>query len=214
MTGRPSVTYFGIFTMPEVQRPLLLLDLDYTLFNTDRFVQDLAQLVAPAAGIAAPVYRQQIPDYYEHNGMHLAHYRFSQHLGALGLNKGFLEEKITPVMTGRDYTYPDVDASVRAFIRDGYDVRVLTYGEQSYQQLKLRCAGIAGQLAADIILEGKGLYIGRRFPGRAGAIIDDKQITDLPAGVRAIYIDRTGTTAGRSRDLHEARQRLAAMGLV
>ena len=200
--------------MPKDQPPLLVLDLDYTLFDTDRFVQDLAVLVAGEVGIAAGDYLLQIPDYYEHSGEHLAHYQFSRHLGALGLHEQFLERKITPALTGRDYTYTDVDVSVRAFLRDGYDVRILTYGEQRYQQLKLRCAGIAGQLAADIILESKGAYIARRFAGRAGAIVDDKQITDLPAGVQAVYIDRTGGIPGRCRDLYEARQRLAAMELV
>jgi cation diffusion facilitator CzcD-associated flavoprotein CzcO len=71
------------------------------------------------------------------------------------------------------------------------DVRILTFSAEWFQKFKLSLVPQLASLPYDIIQEAKGAYIAEHFPQAQGWLVDDKLDTDLPPGIRAIWLDRS-----------------------
>ena len=86
----------------------------------------------------------------------------------------------------------DLVASLRRY----GSVKILTFGEDAYQRVKAAlCPSLKG---VEIVttLEPKGEYLAQ-YGITGDWLLDDKNVSGLPEGVRLVQIDHTGLTQGQ-----------------
>lgn len=166
-------------------KPLLLLDLDRTLLDTDRFTDLVARQVFTLTGT------RHNPRHY-HNGDGCNYEAFT---AAMETPPCLFEQAVrraakTSLLT---LLYPDVWPllSRPGRVADtSIDIAILTFGNTQYQKLKISSLPPLTPLPAHITQEPKRDYIARNFPNRAGWLVDDKPNQNLPDGWGEIHLDR------------------------
>ncbi len=164
------------------------MDLDRTLFDTDKFVKVIWDFAERYYGIDAAAERGKAPDYFTyHNEMY--DYRFFDHLRAATGKKYNKEQFVSAAKTGLPggYLYGDVTTAVIDLID-----AIITFGNQEYQMLKLAlCPGLKN-IDSHYLLEPKGPYIARTFK-QPSILIDDKRLEgEILAPCTFVRIDRSG----------------------
>lgn len=178
--------------MPE--RRLVLADLDRTLFDTDRFVQDIWALAGHEFGIDAEAERQRAPEFYHFYG-DWYDYRFFDHLADVvgdTFDRTLFVALAQRQLSGR-YLYSDVTPDIVELID-----AIVTFGNDAYQSFKLSLCPQLDGIERHIILGGKGAYIAQAFIAPS-VLIDDKAIgAEILQPAMFVRIDRT---AGAFRDV-------------
>ena len=198
--------------MPDrliVNKFVVVIDLDKTLFPTWKFIDDLARELETGFGINEEWFRRHVHVAHTPGVDGLRYYDFFAQLEALGFNGDEVEAHVLKYMRGKDYVYEDVPAFL-SFLRQ--DVRpdsviLLTYGEQRFQKLKFDCAPSLKDLSFVATLKPKRDYFNTYLKGRRGIVIDDKLIIGLPSNFRQFKLARdkrsTDPFAGSFRDLQQ-----------
>jgi len=182
---------------------VVLLDLDSTLFDTRRFGDDLWSEIAHEVGISAERVAQDATTFRLNSW--LGGYDFEQHVASYQLDPAFMWRCLTHLLRSTNYLYNDAPEFVQGLRSDGFEPRILTYGEQRIQEAKLLSCLTdlvgphAANLGFDITDRPKRVSISRHYPDRRGALVDDVQGQQLPAGFVEINLDR-------SRELQEPEQ--------
>ena len=180
--------------MPK--RQLVLADLDRTLFDTSRFVQDLWAFAGREIGFNGDAERERATMFYRYSG-DWYDYRFFDHLASVIDNeyeRAAFTHLVEQEMHGR-YLFSDVTPDIIELID-----AIVTFGNEPYQSFKLLlCPQLEG-ITPHIILDSKGAYIARTFQTPT-VLIDDKPIGDeiLPPA-QFIRIDRTNSLAQIAAD--------------
>jgi len=193
-----------------MKRPTFYVDLDRTIFHTERIGEVFSALeatypdnVAIRDGYAAREQHYVFP--HRDDGDEKTYYYdlAGQLRGAgIAINEAFraLQARLGD---GR-FEYEGADTLVRALRARG-NVKVLTYGEDVYQRFKAAlCPSLAG-VEVITTLEPKAIYLNEHATANDW-IIDDKIIVGLSNGMRAVHIQHDPQKPAEVHSLAEAAQ--------
>lgn len=176
----------------------LLVDFDFTLYKTDEFAQDLWQELSSQSGLPQATVAADGERFHMHPG--LGGYDFEAHINSYDLDRELLWKKLGDIATSKDYLYEDSRPFIQELRGDGYAPSILSFGETRYQAAKIEpvldtLVGVdTGQLLPfQVIMQRKGPYIARQYPGERGALVDDVKRQHLPKGFLEIHIDRSSS---------------------
>lgn len=173
-----------------MNKPILFVDFDRTLFDTARFTTQLWEVVGRRYGIDVQAAKQEGKAYYNYVGR-LYDYDFFTHMRQLtDESDSAILQAVCQDLAGQGFLYDDSDEAF-AWDREGYDVRVLTFGNEPYQRLKLALAPRILELPVVIIRESKADYLASAHAMQQGWLVDDKPDQRLPAGFKEINLNRT-----------------------
>lgn len=177
-------------------RNIIFVDLDRTLFDTDRFYAEVWRVLGERHGFDGDAAQKRVKEfYYEVRAGYHYDYGFHNHLAAyipqVSVPQAMAE--VYDALKNTSFLYDD--ATELFGWQPSYDVHVLTFGETDRQQFKLRFCELLAPLPTHIILEPKAQFIAANFPNRHGLLIDDKIEGDLPPYIKQIHIDRQSGVA-------------------
>lgn len=171
------------------QKPILFVDFDRTLFDTASFTTKLWEAVAKRYDLDAEKAKVEGEKYFTYVGR-LYDYDFFAHMRKLtGLSDAIIADAIREDLAGHDFRYED-SAEAFAWLEAGHDVRILTFGNEPYQRLKLSLAPEFLSLPIMIIRESKADYLGWAHATQQGWLVDDKPDQRLPIGFKEINLNR------------------------
>lgn len=177
-------------------KPLLLMDLDRTLFDTELFIDRVWAYMAGRYGLNSQAEKVRAPEYFDTHGDSYD-YRFFDHVRA-SVGPDFDKEEFIKgakrELSGL-FLYPDATSDVLNLID-----AILTFGNREYQLFKLSlCPELAG-IEHHIVLEPKGAYIARTFAA-ATVLVDDKDLSgEIKLPAHFVRIDRSEVSQGQPRD--------------
>lgn len=170
-------------------KKLLLLDFDRTLFDSDAFINKLWQIISTKYKLDFTDMLAEMPKFYHAVG-ELRYYDFALHLQeATGQSVEESIGGIRPEMAKTQYQYSDVEPTLHQLSQE-FEIRILSFGQPWFQNLKMSFTHIASDLPRDIILSAKNEFIADHFAGRQGALVDDKRNSELPKGFTEIWLNR------------------------
>ena len=178
------------------------LDLDRTLFRTDEFMGELWQVIAEL--YREPEYAEEATRLANHyvpqsDGQPL--YDLSTHLRALGLNPEMLYPQLVQSRLSEiDWLY-DGAVQLIDWLVDNTEVRILTYGAETFQRLKLAlCPKLAG-IPVTIIQSDKAEWLASQRA--AGVLIDDKAVA-VPATMQLLHVAHDASAQQVNGDTHDS----------
>ena len=178
-------------------KPLLLMDFDRTLFDTDAFFDALWRLVADEyGGIDADHEKARKGSFLTYVG-DLYDYAFHRHAAdVLGdrYEEAALDALVKQRLSGK-FLFDDATPEVIGTID-----RIVTFGNEPYQRLKLSlCPEIEG-IRTHIVHVPKGGFIAELFDVPT-ILVDDKPIqSEINPPARFIWLDRSATADVGSDD--------------
>ncbi|HKX73317.1 MAG TPA: hypothetical protein VJM32_04855 [Candidatus Saccharimonadales bacterium] len=176
-----------------MSKKLLLLDLDRTLLDTKRFMNELWTEISRQYNLDYDHEMSRVPHWYRSMDDY-RYYDLRLHIQeGLALDPDVAVAAVTPALKKIDFLFPDVSELAEWRKHTDYELRIMTFGPRWVQEFKLAFMPELADIAADIILEPKGQFIARQYAGRQGMLVDDKRNADLPHGFREIWLDRDGT---------------------
>lgn len=177
--------------MSEKAISQIVLDLDRTTFETDRFTGDVKGVLHRDFDVSPADFTVDMRR-HRHLNHGLSHYDFYGHMLDYGLDAQQVEDALRHGLAGNVYHYPDVPPFIAEAHARNIPADLLTHGEDRLQLLKRSFAPALGGLTMHIVLEPKGLYLAEYFTQEDTYVIDDMLIHNLPANVRQIRMDRDG----------------------
>ena len=93
----------------------------------------------------------------------------------------------------KDFCFPDAHELLRWLGKQGYDVRILSFGDGEFQRFKLMICPYLSQnrLPIHVIKQFKKDFLKDNFKDTQGVLIDDRYPLDLPEGWTHIWLDRS-----------------------
>jgi len=173
-------------------KPLLLLDLDSTLFKTTDFWNDFSVVFAQLSGQPAGKYINHYLDIATGEGR-LKTIDYSTLLA----NAHVTAESVRVAMQKQatnNYIFDDARTLIKKLpqIQNIYDIAILTFGQPLFQTLKIEHAPEIADIPVYITQQLKNAFIKQHFMDRPhGVLVDDKFGQELPLGWLEIHIDRT-----------------------
>jgi FMN phosphatase YigB (HAD superfamily) len=171
-------------------KPLILLDLDRTLFNTARYVEDLPSLISGYTQKTVAEITDYIPTMLtgERDKLHRADY--DDFVDFLGISFNEFDEAIREEAVFDHYIYDDARHLIDWLKENNREFQILTFGDPKVQEIKLKISPFLNGIGYTIIESLKNQYIESQLAGRYGCLIDDKPDQALPTGWTEIHIDR------------------------
>lgn len=170
-------------------KPLIILDLDKTIFNTELFWQDT---VGSLNNITKQIYQ---PD--DLANKYSSYYKDGSHY--LDFNKLLIDNntKVDMVIKNiisfnykKDYILPDARFLLRFLDDNKYDVQILTIGDTLHQKLKYLFCPELNKYKLNIISYAKHKFINNNYSNDFGVLIDDKPNQMLRENWHEVYINR------------------------
>ncbi|MBC7512055.1 hypothetical protein H7142_00125 [Candidatus Saccharibacteria bacterium] len=172
-------------------RPLLLIDLDRTLFDTDKFIVAIWDFAEVYYGISADKERARASNYYDHYG-DMYDYKFFDHLQAVA-GSGYSRSEFIAAAAAKlsgNFLYDDATIEVIDLID-----AIVTFGNRDYQTFKLLLCPQLASIERHFLLEPKGQYI-RRIFAQPTLLVDDKHLDgEIHEPCVFVRIDRTSRIA-------------------
>ncbi len=125
----------------------VLLDLDYTLLDADKLKQRL--FAAAAKGMSVSSVRR-LYEISKRSGL-FSPASFAETLSAAGLPIRGPEEFGSLFRRKGAYNYPGAEKFLKSLKLKGYDLYLISYGDEKYQRLKVRQSGL-GRYFAKILI--------------------------------------------------------------
>lgn len=174
--------------MTEATRPeRILIDYDFTLFDTAASSQDLWNELAASCGKSPAEVEADSGQFYIDPV--LGGYDYEGHVVSYGLEPKVMWKQLDEMFRSHDYLYPDGLPFIQELHAHGYSPSVLSFGEKRFQAAKI-APHVGALLPYDVVLRRKGLHIAEQYTSETGALIDDIPEQRLPAGFTEIHIDR------------------------
>ena len=171
-------------------KPVVILDLDKTIFNTELFwlnaVSALNNIVAKE--YIANNLANKYSSYYK-DGSHYTD--FSSLLSDNNVDIKVLANKIKVMYPFSDFLLPDSYNLLKYLDEHEYMVQILTIGDKEYQKLKVIFCPKIQKYKVDIISYAKYKYINLNYKNTAGVLIDDKPNQHLRSDWYEIYVNRS-----------------------
>lgn len=189
----------------------LVVDLDRTLFDTNRFTHDVAETLEAAFHINARHFIHDIPNHYLQTGANLRTYDLFAHTAHLALDADAVEHCLLSTLPARatppsGYMYPDAPGFI-SFLQAAPEVQnlsILTYGDTRTQRIKFTLSqAVLGAIPSVITQSPKDVYLRTQHESGRGIIIDDKHIENLPPNFTHIFIDRETAAANAYHSLSD-----------
>lgn len=171
-------------------KPLILLDLDRTLFDTTQYVDDLPSLLAQHSLKTVSEIRDYMPTMLngERHKLHRADY--ADFVEFLGMSMNEFTEVVLAEANLNTYLYKDAQALIDWLTDKGSVFEILTFGDPVVQNLKLSITPALVNIPFTVVDSLKKDYIEAHLSGRTGCLIDDKPDQQLPVDWTEIHIDR------------------------
>ncbi|HSE61048.1 MAG TPA: hypothetical protein VLA88_01995 [Candidatus Saccharimonadales bacterium] len=168
----------------------VFVDFDRTLFNTELFQRLCWQEIGNAYNVDVEAAHAQMPAWYHQVG-DLHYYSLDEQLAAMFTQDtpDEIMATIRPKLASMAFSYPDAK-EVFAWQKAGYEVHIVTFGEEWFQNTKRSFVPELAELPFHITLEQKGSFIASNFPDATGFMIDDKRNLDLPPAIREVWLNR------------------------
>ena len=198
-----------------MKKPVFYLDLDRTIFRTDQIAKFFPVLgrLYPENNAIRTAYKTResyhVFPHLEEGDTKTYYYDLTSQLEHAGLDaeQVFSELRDTELGDGR-FEYEGAEELVRVLKAYG-DVKVLTYGEETYQKFKASlCPSLQG-LEVITTVELKVKYLNQHSTAQDW-IIDDKVIDGITTGMRAIHIHHDATKPAHVHSLAEAAELVRA----
>jgi hypothetical protein len=193
-------------------KPLILLDLDRTIFDTAQYVAEMPSLLMGYTQKTASEISEYIPSMLsgERDKLHRADYDDFVHF--LGMNFDEFSDAITGEAVMNHYLYDDAKYLVSWLKHNNLDFEILTFGDPKVQQIKLSITPFLTGINASVIDTLKNAYI-KNTLGNAisGVLIDDKPDQQLPQGWTEIHIDRKAEQPFTPRQLSDGVWRISSL---
>jgi hypothetical protein len=174
------------------------IDFDSTLYDTVRFKTDLWRAIASRSQATVDELDADARSYDMYPTF--GGYDYISHMTAHGLDAAQMWE-VLDTLEHANYLYPDSAVFINTLWANGYNPRILSFGEQQFQTAKIAPTVAALESKAsyskrqrlnfDIILRPKGEHLAELQPGRHGALVDDKPDQYLSSGFTEVHLDRT-----------------------
>lgn len=174
------------------------IDYDSTLFETrGRFAEDFRGEIVRAADVTLDELLED-EQHFTLDGTP-RRYCFDEHMRSYGLEPEQVLRTVELLATDHDYLFPDSRAFFQGLYDDGFQPRILTFGERPFQTAKItpnlpRLTGDLDASVLDVIVVNyrKRKYIASQHPEGRGVLVDDVYGQDLPPGFTEITLDRSG----------------------
>ncbi len=177
--------------MDVTNRQLVLVDLDRTLFDLDKFFTTIWRTLGDMYGFNAQDALDHMREFYYRpkDGYH-GTYAFGNHLHVFvpDADEHATIQLLVDRLRGTSFLFDD--ASVLFEWAKRFDVRILSFGESHIQEFKLAFCPELAVIPTELIMERKTEYIAEHYAGRHGFLVDDKLELGLPEGMRQIWIVR------------------------
>jgi hypothetical protein len=172
-------------------KPLLLLDLDRTLFKTDDFLEILFKQISLINGKQISEIADVFYSYRNNPDARTRVADYDNSLETLRVPKTQLEKELLHSITPDLLLYDDVKDFVGSLKKQKlYDYKVLTLGEPWSQQLKVKLCPFIGDLILEVVNIRKNQYIAKKYAARCGILVDDVHNQELPANWLEVHVDR------------------------
>ncbi len=159
------------------------IDWDWTLGDTTRNIDHLSAMIAEASG----VHLEQVVIDVNTNPSPLGGYDFEGHMRSYELDPEPMWRKLEDLFKETDYLYPDSVSFMTELIDDGFQPRILSFGEKRYQRAKIMPKlaqlgdGRLGTIPVFTTMERKREFLELNHPHETGVLVDDKPDQHLPA---------------------------------
>lgn len=191
-----------------MDKPLLLVDFDRTLFDTSAFVESLWSAIAKRYGVDKTRELARAKQFYEYQGQWYD-YDFYRHIGTIAVipkDIAAFEAAIHKDLGNDFFLFADALGLI-----DSIDA-IVTFGNEPYQRFKLSFCPQLQPVPTHIIQAGKGDFILQQFGQRPAVLVDDKRLeAELPVSVQFIHIDRSQT---EELTVHEAYTSVNSLDVV
>lgn len=184
-------------------KPTFYLDLDRTIFHTERvedFFPILERLYPDTVALRDGYARREQYFVFPHlddGDTKTYYYDLARQLREAGLNLDAVFAALRAELGDGRLEFDGAQELVRA-LRTRGDVKILTYGEDVYQTFKASLCPSLDGLEVITTLEPKAKYLNEHSTA-ADWIIDDKIISGLTTGIRAVHIQHD---AAKPADVH------------
>ncbi len=125
----------------------VLLDLDYTLLDADKLKQRLFAIAAKDMSASSV---RRLYERFKRSGL-FSPASFAETLSADGLPIRGPEEFGLLFRRKKAYNYPGAEKFLKSLKLKGYDLHLISYGDEKYQRLKVRQSGL-GRYFAKILI--------------------------------------------------------------
>jgi hypothetical protein len=172
-------------------KPVIFLDFDRTLFDTDLFWIDFAECLAVVIGISPAQILNAYTDYVTTTNL-TSYIFYEDYIKQHNINHKLVQESVDKMLKNKQYLFEDaielLDGSNN--LQRECEVAVLTYGQELFQNLKISLCKELKNLTSYITLLPKTEFIDYYMPNRFGLLVDDKLGQNLPNGWVEVHIDR------------------------
>jgi len=172
-------------------KPVILLDFDRTLFDTDLFWIDFAECLAVVIGISPSQILKAYTDYVTATGI-TSYIFYEDYIKQHNINHKLVQETVNKMLKNKQYLFEDAIKLLNSSdnLQREYEVAVLTYGQELFQNLKISLCKELKSLTSYITLLPKAQFIDYYISNRVGLLVDDKLGQNLPNGWVEVHIDR------------------------
>jgi hypothetical protein len=176
-------------------KPLLLIDLDRTIFDTNSFFEFVIEAFTSEFAVS----KQEVDKHLHLLAVgatnHLRHTDFAQLLTELHINSERFYAYIAQATSPNQFILADAVPFLEwAHRQDEFELGILSFGQPEIQTLKIEISPLVSSLHRMIIMTRKNDYIVDAFADRQGILVDDKPDQNLPVGWVEIHIDRKANT--------------------
>lgn len=179
---------------------VVYVDFDKTLYDTEAFSQDLCTVIARKANLPLSKVEQDKHSFF--SDPVLGGYDYEAHIVSYGLDPTMMWQALETLVQQNNYLYAESTDFITSLRDDGYEPRILSFGEKRFQLTKiqavlpyLRSAQSKKDLEVTVVDSKKHEHIRRLHPGQRGVLVDDIPDQDLPEGFFEIHIDHARTQA-------------------
>jgi hypothetical protein len=167
-------------------KPLVLLDLDRTLFDTDTFYHDFNEWILKGDSLNNYITCVDGNDLYRYTD-------FEQILLNTNFTPDIVYKTIKSKSKSKNYLFNDATKFLINMHehKANYDFAILSFGQERFQKIKIKLCPLLLAIDPIIKLAPKKITISNYFNNRTGLLIDDKKGQGLPRGWLEVHIDRT-----------------------
>lgn len=194
-----------------MEKPILFIDLDRTVLDTDKFyaimVRALSDMTGTAIETIDKIYKSHAKGSYVGDLLH--YHDFMGIINELGVEFEQIRARVLVDTENIDLLCTDAQPLISwAGVQSKFEPMLLSFGAPEIQRLKAECCKQLNTLVLHTTLIKKYDYISQNFPGRSGTLVDDKADQRLPDGWTELNIDRSALNYSKPVQINDDEWRI------